>query len=504
MSSWSIRARLTVMIVLVTSAISALGVLFGVRVLENDVRAAAIEERREEFESINEDVFFGDDVLFSEALIAEDGFVTEIDPAEFDDDGVFEAAVFGSELAGTAAFVEQLTDFPEIAQEVGSDEGSLFVWLLPGVITSVGGGADLELFDPDEVAEPIVPVNDLFLLEERRFSFDGNEVFEEDLTLEIATEEVDGQQVAFVAEVTDELDALSAIRNTLRNVVIALTVLSGLATWFIAGRALRPVGAITSRVDEITSGTLADRVPDTGSSDEIGVLARTMNSMLSRLENADLRRRQFVSDASHELRTPVAVLRSEAEVARRAPDSTNLDDFAGVVLGESKRLEGLVEDLLALARSDESRPLTATTPLDVDEIVLEEVARTRSMPIDQRGVSAGRVVGHSDDMQRVIGHLLDNAVRHAKDRVAIGVQTTDGVVQVWVDDDGPGISESERDRIFDRFVRLDDARTRDKGGAGLGLAVVHEMVTRMVGTVRVDDSPLGGARFALEFPAADA
>jgi signal transduction histidine kinase len=274
------------------------------------------------------------------------------------------------------------------------------------------------------------------------------------------------------------------------------------ATWFVAGRALRPVGAITDQVKEITSGTLSERVPEPKAADEVGVLARTMNTMLGRLENSDLRRRQFVSDASHEFRTPVAVLRSEAEVARRAPDSTSIDDLASVVLGESKRLEGLVEDLLSLARGDEARSLDATAAIDVDEIVLAEAERTRALAVDKRAVSAGRVIGHEDDMHRVIAHLLDNSARHGESTVAVGVETMSETVRIWVDDDGPGITEDERERIFGRFIRLDDARNRDVGGAGLGLAVVHETVARMKGTIEVLDSPLGGARFQIELPAA--
>ncbi|MEL6982194.1 MAG: HAMP domain-containing sensor histidine kinase, partial [Actinomycetota bacterium] len=170
-----------------------------------------------------------------------------------------------------------------------------------------------------------------------------------------------------------------------------------------------------------------------------------------RLERSDRQRRQFVSDASHELRTPLAVLRSEAEVARRAPDTTTVADFGRVVIGETNRLESLVEDLLSLARADERKLAGARTAapveLDVDDVVLNEAERTRRLPIDRSQVSAGRVIGRADDLARAVGHLLDNAARHGEMQVAVGVRTETGTngagsqVRIWVDDDGAGIPD---------------------------------------------------------------
>ena len=521
MNGLTIRTRLTIVIVVVTAAISALGVLFGVRVLENQVREAAIDERAaqiEEIASFNEafliDDSFGESFVFEGAL-ADDALIESglaeagaVDAVEFDGDVALSVDVQQAELmefAGTT--LRMLPDFDDVVAAIGSDDGEIFVWTDFGPIVAVSARGERVVEDLDEiVGAPLLPINDVFDLGLFPDVFDFDEAFfdqpdPDELAFEYDIREFDDVQFAFIAEVSDELDALAAIRSTLRNVVFALTVLAGFATWLIAGRALRPVGAITDQVRDITSGTLSERVPEPASRDEVGVLARTMNTMLSRLENSDLRRRQFVSDASHELRTPVAVLRSEAEVAKRAPDSTTIDDFATVVLGESKRLEGLVEDLLSLARGDEARLTTATTAIDVDEIVLTEAARTRSLSVDMSAVSAGRVIGHEDDMQRVVSHLLDNAARHGRSTIAVGVQTVAETVQVWVDDDGDGVSTEDRVRVFERFIRLDDARTRDAGGAGLGLAVVHETVLRMNGTIEVVDSPLGGARFEITLPA---
>ncbi|MFT7474746.1 MAG: signal transduction histidine kinase [Verrucomicrobiales bacterium] len=508
MSSLTIRTRLTVTIVLLTAVISALGVLFGVRLLENQVRDAAIDERADQLIEFGALEFL--DEGFAEA------FGDDLESGDLLDDVVFLKKGFGSltdsEFAETIAFAQSyaqlIPNFSVVTSEVGNDAGELFLWIGGAEVVAITETSGRIVPIEEIVDQPLVPINDLFDLGLFPAAFDDFEsgLFgapePDQLDIEIGRRTIEGVSFAFLAEVSDELDALETVRNTLRNVVIVLTLLAGLATWFVAGRALRPVGAITDQVKEITAGTLSERVPEPKAADEVGVLARTMNTMLGRLENSDLRRRQFVSDASHELRTPVAVLRSEAEVARRAPDSTTIDDFASVVLGESKRLEGLVEDLLSLARGDEARSFDATAAIDVDEIVLAEAERTRALAVDKKAVSAGRVIGHQDHMHRVVAHLLDNAARHGESTVAVGVQTIGETVRIWVDDDGPGITEAERERIFGRFIRLDDARNRDAGGAGLGLAVVHETVARMNGTIEVLDSPLGGARFQIEFPAA--
>lgn len=517
MNAMTIRARLTLVIVVVTGLISAVGVLFGVRVLEGQVRQAAIDERAAQFVDFGsfEEMLFEsaiiDSVVIDGEIVAADALEGDafiIDPFTADDVALISEVDQEMEMMDFATtLLRSLPDFDRALVEIGSADGEILVWSGFGRVLAVSATGERFIDSADEVGQaPVLPISDLFEIGVIPDVFEFEDGFfdepqPEDLDLEFGVRTVQDVDLAFIAEVSDELDALAAIRSTLRNVVIALTALAGLATWLIAGRALRPVGAITDQVREISSGTLSERVPEPNSRDEVGVLARTMNTMLGRLENSDLRRRQFVSDASHELRTPVAVLRSEAEVARRAPESTTIDDFAAVVLGESKRLEGLVEDLLSLARGDESQLSTATKAIDVDEIMLAESARTRSLDVDMSAVSAGRVIGHEDDMQRVVAHLLDNAARHGSSAIAVGVQTNDSIVRIWVDDDGQGVSAADRERVFERFIRLDDARTRDAGGAGLGLAVVHETVVRMGGTIQVLEAPLGGARFQIELPA---
>jgi signal transduction histidine kinase len=358
----------------------------------------------------------------------------------------------------------------------------------------------------DEIIDTVIPSPEIFQLSAallggpRRQGENDSGV---DKALRFGTgETASGFNIGVVADVTERVATVDRLRQVLWIAAATLVALAALATWVLTSRALRPVGAITRQVGAISSGSLNERVPEPSSDDEIGELAKTMNAMLDRLEKGDAQRRRFVSDASHELRTPVAVLRSEAEVALRTPDTTSVDQLANAVLAESTRMGTIVEDLLALARSDENRQIATRQPVDLDELLLAEAGRNRRLPIDQSAVLAGRVMGQPDELNRVIVHLLDNAARHGKSQIAVGVRpTSDGnFVELWVDDDGDGIPVSERERVFERFVRLDEARARDTGGSGLGLAVVATTVQGFGGTAEVTDSPLGGARVLVQLP----
>ncbi|MFD9327089.1 sensor histidine kinase [Streptomyces sp. NPDC060065] len=223
---------------------------------------------------------------------------------------------------------------------------------------------------------------------------------------------------------------------------------------------------------------------------------------LRRVAQAEAAQRRFVSDASHELRSPVATVRQHAEVALAHPGRADAGRLAGTVLDEAVRMQRLVDDLLFLARADEDAIRLRRRPVDLDDLVLEEARRLRERQdgprVDSGGVSAGRVLGDEDALSRVVRNLAENAACHARSRVALTLGTTGGVVRLDVDDDGPGVAEGERARIFERFVRLDEARARGQGGAGLGLAIVAELVAAHGGTVRVGTAPgLGGARFTV-------
>lgn len=321
----------------------------------------------------------------------------------------------------------------------------------------------------------------------------------------IYTRPTDGAKRVTIV-VGTSLDDLEHTQQTLLaslavGVPALLAVLTGL-TWIVVGRALRPVDAIRRRVDEIGAGQLDRRVPEPPTHDEIGRLALTMNRMLERLDDAHQRQSRFVSDASHELRTPLAIVRHELEVALDTDDTANWRTTANDVLDENLRMQRLIDDLLFVARHDHSPATQPSQLVDLDDLVINEARRHQSTtPIDLSGVSAGQVRGNPEQLARVISNLFDNAGRHAVSTIAAHVHTDHGAVTVNIDDDGPGIPETERERIFERFARTDESRTRSHGGTGLGLAIARDIVTAHHGTITAQPSPrLGGARITITFP----
>ncbi len=332
-----------------------------------------------------------------------------------------------------------------------------------------------------------------------------------------------------VADVDDQWVVVTAPAGPTRTVVVgreldppfesvatAVTVLSvgapllliivGLTTWRVAGAALSPVERIRFEVSSLRAGDLARRVPVPPSGDEIEELATTMNRMLDRLEAAQRRQRQFVSDASHELRSPLTTIRHHAEVAYAHPGRTTPEALAEVVLAEQSRLEGLVEDLLLLARADEGGLALRATTLDLDDLAFDEARRAAALgvDVDTSGLAAVRIIGDAALLERAVRNLVDNAVRHAAGTIRIVTRDEGGKARLAVHDDGPGIPANQRSTMFDRFVRLDDARSTDAGGAGLGLAIVAEIVAAHGGDVTIGDSPLGGAVVTLRLPVTEA
>lgn len=299
-------------------------------------------------------------------------------------------------------------------------------------------------------------------------------------------------------------DADTATRTVTVLVAAAVPVvvaLMSLVTWIVVGRALRPVDRMRREVDEVEGTNLHARVDEPGSGDEVDRLAVTMNRMLARLEASQQAQRQFVSDASHELRSPLATIRQHAEVARAHPEVTDTRDLAEVVLDEGARLQDLVESLLLLTRVDE-RGRERDRAVDLDDLVFAEASRPRAtVHVDVSGVVPARVRGDDRLLGRVVRNLVDNAVRHAEQTVTVRLTTTDGTAVLTVDDDGHGVPEADRSRVFERFVRLDEGRARDAGGSGLGLAIVDAVVRAHAGTVAVSAAPGGGARFTVRLPA---
>ncbi|MER6702562.1 ATP-binding protein [Streptomyces fimicarius] len=302
------------------------------------------------------------------------------------------------------------------------------------------------------------------------------------------------------APLAAEQEAVNTVRGAmLTGLPLLLVVVAGV-TWLVTRRALRPVEGIRREMAAITaSEDLARRVPEPGSRDEIAALARTTNETLTVLEASVERQRRFVADASHELRSPIASLRTQLEVAEAHPE---LLDLPGAV-ADTVRLQVLAADLLLLARLDAGeKPGSATVELGA--LVREEVSQRAgdriAVRVEVPEGGAFEVNGSRGQLSRVIGNLLDNAQRHAEGSVAVSVAADGRGVRVEVRDDGAGVPEEERERIFERFVRLDDARSRDDGGAGLGLAIARDVASRHGGTLTVHRAAEGGAAFRLWLP----
>ncbi|MFF5259306.1 sensor histidine kinase [Actinomadura viridis] len=281
---------------------------------------------------------------------------------------------------------------------------------------------------------------------------------------------------------------------------LLLVGLTGWVTWRSAGRVLRPVGVFEAELAEFdgTEPTHRMRV-DPDASDELARLARTINGQLDRLERTVARQRQFASDASHELRTPVTGLRTRIEVALADPDDTDLVETLREALGDAERLHTIIDDLLALARLD-SGAAPARAPLDLTGLVRAELEGRRSSVDLRADLEEGvQVEVNRAQMCRVLVNLLSNAERYATDAVEVSLRTEEGQAVLEVRDDGPGIDSADRERVFERFSRLDSARSRDHGGAGLGLPVAREVAVAHGGSLRVGPSDRG-ARLVLRLP----
>lgn len=320
---------------------------------------------------------------------------------------------------------------------------------------------------------------------------------------------------------TADLESATSTLRTLLLVLfpLLLVVLAAIA-WRVIGAALRPVEGLRRGAARIDGMSAEERLPVPPTRDEISALATTLNEMLDRVAAARRTQRAFVADAAHELRSPLATMRTQLEVAERLGDGGHLP---ADLLPEVARLSTLVEDLLLLARAD-ARASSATRELERVNVValVEDVVRRyasarvpvrspaaleskRGAGIPDRFASSGPdraaavlvdqeellVEGSRDELFRALTNLVDNAVRHATTAVMVSVQTTPGGIEVVVADDGNGIPEGDRERVFDRFTRLDEARDRDSGGSGLGLAIARELLRRNGSTVVLEDAQPG-------------
>ncbi|WP_435845553.1 sensor histidine kinase [Streptomyces erythrochromogenes] len=325
--------------------------------------------------------------------------------------------------------------------------------------------------------------------------------------VQVVTQTPDGPATVYAGASLRDADA--ADDTTTAALVIGMPLLLAtvvLVTWRVTGHALRPVEAIRAEVAGISDRDLHRRVPVPATRDEVARLAETMNATLDRLEASGIRQRRFIADASHELRSPITVLRTQLEVALAVRDPELWPELIGGALEDIERLQRLAADLLLLARIDAAQPVTAV-PLDLG-VLVGEVLEARlgdRVPVRVDLAADVEVTAGALWLGRVVTNLVDNAQRYAVGGVDVTLRTTGGggaagpTAVLEVVDDGPGIPAADRERVFERFTRLDDSRSRDHGGAGLGLAIARDLSAHHGGTLTAEDCA-SGARLVLRLP----
>jgi len=286
----------------------------------------------------------------------------------------------------------------------------------------------------------------------------------------------------------------SAVRNSLNvlhSTVIAffllLLLLSTLLVWLGVGVTLAPVEAIRRRVASIAARDLAERVPVPKANDELARLAITVNEMLSRLENAKRSQQEFVSNASHELRSPLTTLLATIDRAADHPHATNWPEVTAVIQREGRRLNSLIDDLFWLARNDEDSIVLRKEEVDLDDVLHEEADRIRqltTLKVNTNRVGPGRVWGDPALLRRAIRNVVDNASRYAASQLDFTLRFEGAICVIEVHDDGSGVDVATAHKFFERFVREDSSRTRTSGGTGLGLTIVAEITSRHGGSAQ--------------------
>lgn len=273
-----------------------------------------------------------------------------------------------------------------------------------------------------------------------------------------------------------------------------LLLVFGGVIWFGLGLALAPVEAIRRRVDAIAAQDLSERVPVTGGDDEIARMARTVNGMLDRLETASHFQQEFISNASHELRSPLTTLLATVQRAQGDPTETNMRDAVESVLREGRRLDAIIEDLFWLARNDEGRIEVRPVEVDLDDLLFEEASRVRAMSdlsVSTVNVQPTRIVGDLATLTRMVRNVVDNAMRYATSALTFSCERDGDVAVMRISDDGEGVELDSAERLFERFKRSDSARARALGGTGLGLAIVADIARRHGGRAQFVASERG-------------
>ncbi|WP_168581461.1 sensor histidine kinase [Gephyromycinifex aptenodytis] len=291
----------------------------------------------------------------------------------------------------------------------------------------------------------------------------------------------------------------AALLLALGSVVLLLGLL--LLIWRIVDRALEPVEQIRSDVAAIQRLGVNERVVVPASGDEIARLAQTMNDLLARLEGKESTMRRFISDASHELRSPLTSIRAVLETFEHTGESQNERDR--VLLDEVVRMQRLVDNLLTLAKADDNGLVMARQDVDLDDLLDQEARRIRAsskVPVLTE-IEPARVVGDQGRLAQLLRNLTDNALRHTTDGIYLGVGIRGAQAILTVDNDGPPIAEADREAVFERFTRLQASRERDSGGSGLGLAIVRTIARAHGGEAVATHDPHGRCRFEVRFPA---
>lgn len=317
----------------------------------------------------------------------------------------------------------------------------------------------------------------------------------------------DGSYTVVVASTVQLLaETVSTVSWFLLGVSPLLLLVVGVSVWLLVGRSLQRVERIRGQVSRIDGGRLDERVDVPRTNDEIQSLALTMNKMLERLQSSDREQRRFISDASHELRSPLATLRAGVEVAAADPSGETWHELTDILSEETSRMHYLVEDLLALAKANDGGFRLNEEDVDLDDVVDRETRRLRSTSahVITADLAPVRISGDARRVGQVLRNVLDNADRYAVSRIQISLspgEGGDGAV-ITVDNDGDPVPEADRQRVFERFVRLDESRSREGGGSGLGLAIAAGIMSAHHGSIRATESPLGRCRFELVFPGA--
>ena len=319
--------------------------------------------------------------------------------------------------------------------------------------------------------------------------------------LRVTATRAPGQHVVLVAQQLDQLErSARVLRRSLLVTFPVLLLVLALIAWRVIGATLRPVEVLRVGAERISGSGRDERLPVPDNEDEVGALARTLNSMLDRLSSSRERQRAFLADVAHELRSPLASMRTQLEVAEQLGEGGELVEG---LHAETVRMAALVEDLLVLARLDaDTAPVSAAVPVPVESLLGTITARYADERLVVRPVEPAdlHVLGDHDELVRVLGNLVDNGLRHAASRVGVSAERRGGRVALLVDDDGPGVPDADRERVLERFSRLDEARGRDAGGSGLGLAIVCELLARRGDRLCLVDSPLGGLRVEVLLP----